>query len=268
VKENNRRALVGYEHLGTDEKEIVTHPAIREMKLKTLKRLAAQNGITPQTAGAIDAEFADMHSSYVMGLITALRHETSKALDEELREFKDHLKGKRNDSRIFMSITVAGRNAAKNFIIDRSKKRKELIDFQSGAGINGEEGHADYLREFSVEPSQEEEYASAQRDEILRGYLEKLSPVAREILNRTFALDKDIEEPQSDAKIAEELNRQGKKYQGKYTWTRNNVAEAFRSAVSNFLKLEGVDRLSDFLKSLRNHLTLMKARKTVVNGKG
>lgn len=268
VAENNRRALVGYERLGKDEKEIVTHPAVREMKLRTLKKLAAQNGIVPQEAGIIDADFADMHSSYVMGLINALRHETSKAPDEDLREFKDHLKGKRNDSRIFMTITFAGRNSAKSFIIDRNKKRKELIDFQSGAGLNDEEGHVDYVKEFSVAPTQEEEYASAQRDEMIRGYLGKLPPVAREILNRKFALDKDIIEPQSDAKIATELNRLGTKYQGKYTWTRNNVAEALRSAIHGLLKMEGVDHLKDFWKACREHITLMKAKKTFVSGKG
>jgi len=268
VAENNRRALVGYDRLGKEEREIVTHPAVREMKLKTLKKLAAQNGIVPQTDGIIDPDFADAHSEYVAAQITALRRETSKAPEEDLREFKDHLEGTRGDSRIFMSITIAGRNAARNFIIDRNRKKNELIDFQSGAGLNDEEGHVDYLKEFSVPPTQEDEFASAQRDEMIRGYLEKLPPVVREILNRKFALDKDIIEPQSDAKIATELNRKGSKYQGKYTWTRNNVAEALRSAIQGLLKMEGVDHLKDFWKACREHLTLMKAKKTVVSGKG
>lgn len=274
VDESNRRARVGYERLGLAEKEIVTHPDVRKMKVATLKRLAAQNGIIPAKDGSIDADFADANSHYNEGLITALRHEASKAPKEDLQAFKDHLAGKRNESRIFATITIAGRNAARNFIADRNRKKKELIDFQSGAGVNDEENHVDYLRQFSVDPTQEEDFANAQRDEILHGYLKKLAPVAMEIIQRKFAIS-GIQEPQSDAKIAAALNAKGLKYQDRYTWTRNNVAEAYRAALAGFLKLEGIEALRDFLKSIRESLTLLKSKnnrrtrcRTTAGGKG
>lgn len=259
VEENNRRAQEGYKRLEMAERDVLLHPKVREMKVATLKRLAAQNGITPVKDGVMDADFADANSHYVEGLITSLRLEASKAPKEDLQAFKDHLAGKRNESRIFATITIAGRNAARNFIADRNRKKRELIDFQSGAGVNDEESHADYLRQFSVDPTQEEDFANAQRDEILHGYLKKLAPVATEIIRRKFAIG-GIQEPQSDAKIAAALNAQGLKYQDRYTWTRNNVAEAYRAALAGFLKMEGIHKLRDFLKSIRESLTLLKAK--------
>ncbi len=254
VQESNRRAEVGYKRLGMEERAIVTHPAVRDRRNATLKGLAAKNRIAPYKNGHIDPDLADMHQSYMAALIGALRLEASKAPQADLDAFREHLAGKRSNSRIFTTITIAGRNAALRFIVDRNTRTQELVDFQSGVG--DEETPVDHLREFSVESTQAREFDDSQRNQMLSGYLRKLAPVAIEILRHKFVLDED------NTEIAAALNRQGIKYQNKYAWTRDNVGEALRAVLTGLAKMEGIDLLREFLKSVREHLTLLKARKS------
>ncbi|MEA5113993.1 MAG: hypothetical protein VB050_08175 [Geobacteraceae bacterium] len=255
VEESNRRANIGFKRLGLPERDILTHPVVRATKVAVLKKLAISNSIVPQSGGVVTDDFHDLHSSYVMALANSLRLETSKAPEKDLDDFKAHLAGKKHESRIFATITTAGRGAAIRYLQDRAKKVRELIDFQAA------EEDPEMRRELdqhSTPAHQFDQVAAEQRDRLLEGYIGKLSPLHAEIIKRKFGLGPY--EPQSDARIAEELNRQGFTLKGR-AFNRNYVAESLRAAVAGFRELEGVGKLRDFLKSLRGHLTLLKAKR-------
>ena len=259
--ESNRRAEAGLPRMGISETEIIQHSAITQMAGKTVARFASSNDISPQwrvRGGAVigeDQEFNDAVSEYMTALKNSLRLETSKAPEEDLAELRDMLAGNRTNSRIFATVTIAGRGAALRFFKYRAEQKKDLVDFQSA------DDDPELRRQLAplATPAHQERDLTAtdqHRDQYIADFIAKLPPLDAEILSRKFGLgDYD---PQSNEDIAEAL-KETSTYAGK-AWTRNNVAQAYAEALHKMAALEGIEKLKEFAKSISEHMLLRKSQ--------
>lgn len=273
TSESNRRAEAGYSRLGLSEAAVLTSSNIERIQSSTLRSLAMQNRIIPYQDGVADDDYSEMWAHYVSAMITSLRHETSTAPLEDLRELKEYALGKRTDSRIGATITTAGRGAVIRYLKDRTKKEKqsELVDYQEM-----ENNPATRRNIVTVPPEHESELTrTTVRNKLIDQFVDKLPLIEADIVRRKYGLEQ-YDNPQSDEHIANVLNAAGLMIQvkagqrhphtgqihpkdGMVKWTRNHVATAHKSAINNLKDIHGSNALKQFVKSVLEIVTLKKS---------
>lgn len=267
VKESNRRAKVAQKRFDISEQEILTHPEVTGMMRRTLVKLASTNNIVPLARmhnGYVHSEVPEMNDligEYSTAMMNSLRLETSKAPQKDLDAFRDHLDGTKHNSRIFASITTAGRGAAIRYLKDRQKKLRELTDFQAA---EEDPVMRRELAQHSVPAHQEDdltatpEHLEMKIDQVLG----KLNPLHADIIRRKFGLGPY--EPQNNELLAEYLNTVGVMRPDGRQWSKNNTGQAVLEAMQALKHVEGIEKLKDFLKSVQEVITLRKsAGKTI-----
>lgn len=267
VEESNRRAKLAQKRFDVSEKDILTHPEVTGMMLRTLVKLASTNGIVPMARirdGYVSSDVPEMNDligEYSTAMMNSLRLETSKAPKEDLQAFKDHLAGNASSSRIFATITTAGRGAVIRHLKERTKKIRELTDFQAA------EEDPVMRRELAqhATPAHQEEDLTATPQHLeskIDTLLSRLDPLHADIIRRKFGLGSY--EPQNNEIVAGYLNEQGIQRPDGRQWTKNNASDAVSEAMTAMRKLEGIEALRDFLKSMKELVTLRKsAGKTI-----
>lgn len=106
------------ERLGLSEADILMCKAMVELRRRTLRSLAVTNGIEPVTS---DFDFEELHSEYLVATLGALRSATSRAAVEDIAEFQDHITGRRDQSRIMLTIYRTGKTAAIRYLQRRQQ---------------------------------------------------------------------------------------------------------------------------------------------------
>ena len=267
VEESNRRAKLAKKRFNVSEKDILTHPEVTGMMRRTLVKLASTNGIVPlarMREGYVSSDIPEMNDligEYSTAMMNSLRLETSKAPKEDLTDFAEHLAGNKTNSRIFASITTAGRGAAIRHLKDRTKKLRELTDFQTAEEdpvLRRE------LAQHSTPAHQEDDLTATPQhlEHKIDQMLGKLDPLHADIIRRKFGLGPY--EPQNNELVAEHLNTAGIVRPDGRQWTKNNTSEAVSEAMEAMKKLEGIEVLRNFLKSMKELVTLRKsAGKTI-----
>lgn len=262
AKESLRRQKSGMKRLGMAESEVMNHRMIKGFIIKASATLAKKNGIKALVSDdpgaslwhrAADPEYADVIHEYAIGALQSLRRETASAPAAELKEFKEHLAGKRKFSNLFSNMMKHGETAAIRHLNATKEKTRDLIDVQSAEEDPELRRKLDGLR---TEADQEHTLGETMEAGIER-YLSKLPDLDGEIIRLKFGLgDYDAH---TNEDLAKEFNERGLQYQGKYKWTRNHAGEAFAAAIDKFKRLGGIEELRGFLKSLRDAVELRKA---------
>lgn len=262
AKESLRRQKSGMKRLGMAESEVMNHRMIKGFIIKASATLAKKNGIKALVSDdpgaslwhrAADPEYADVIHEYAIGALQSLRRETAGAPAAELKEFKEHLNGKRKFSNLFSNMMKHGETAAIRHLNATKEKTRDLVDVQSAEEDPELRRKLDGLR---TEADQEHALGETMEAGIER-YLSKLPDLDGEIIRLKFGLgDYDAH---TNEDLAKELNNRGQQYQGKYKWTRNHAGEAFAAAIDKLKGLGGIEELRGFLKSLRDAVELCKA---------
>lgn len=270
AEESNRRAAKGMSRLGMTEDEIVRHPMIKGYIIAQTRNLAVSNGLNAafrKDADFIqveDADYQDMVHEFTMGMLNGLRREAAGAPKADIEEFKRHLSGEANHSRVFATMAAEGRGAAIRFLKQRKKEKESLVDLAEVESPRDDDGgqRRQLAAEFSVPPTQEQDVEAPLRPR-LDGFLAKLPAEDAELIRLKFGVEDDT--PLTHDQIAERFNQQGSKYQGKYKWDRNHVGAAIAAALERLRSTVGIEALREFLKSLREQLDLIKSqhRKTI-----
>ena len=262
VEEQNRRKTVSEQRFDMPENEILTNPAITETMRRTLVGIASTNKITPLVRlnnGFVSSdvpEMNDMISEYTTAMMNSLRLELSQASEEDLKEFKQHLAGEKQNSRILATVTTAGRGAAIRHIKDRNKKLAEMTDFQT---VDNDPVMRRELSQHATPAHQEEDLTAKPIHLTVKiiKLLHKLTPLHAQVIKKKFGILRG--EPLNNEKLAEHLNQAGTPRPDGRKWTRDNVAETLNSAISEISKQEGVEALRDFHKSLKELMSLKKS---------
>jgi hypothetical protein len=123
--ESIRRHAIGTERLGMNETQVIQARAMLEIRRRTLRGLAATNGIS---FSGYDFEYEELSSEYLVATFTALRTQASKAPEADLAEFRRYLEGQTGDSRIMLTIARSARTAAVRYLRKRSQYHRMHVD--------------------------------------------------------------------------------------------------------------------------------------------
>jgi hypothetical protein len=250
------RAEKGYARLGISEGKVLTHPEVLRVMKNSLNKLARTNsliiepGFNVQNGMIVNdsPESMDAYEAFMDSLFNSFRRQTAQAPDEMLDEFRDHLMGKRDNSRIFWTGIQDGETAALRYVKKRKLEHHTHEEFNTSAEGDYEAG----MREISSEtatPHHEDSDLKRRvdRDNAIEGALAEMHPKAAELLRRHFGLG-DYQEPQSTAAIAREMGT-----------TKEKVEKALTLSLQAFAATKGSSALREFLKSLREELDFRKA---------
>jgi len=231
-----QRAIIGYQRLGINEGEVLQHPAVLRMAKSVLSLLAWKNGrdgnyiIQDGSLRNHDHVSMELYSDYAFSLLIALRRETFQAPQSDLEEFRDHLDGKRSDSRIFATITFAGRGAAIRAAMRTNK----------GADISYDLAVDDYM---AIVPHVENDVNRwAEMKHGIASALRQIRHIDRtgvKIILTKFALGSGRLVPLSNAEVAKLLNRQRIEPLSGRTWTRNTVGTRVKMTLDTIRQQAG-----------------------------
>lgn len=258
-EESLKRSEKGMKRLGMTEEDILTNDRIKGYIINRVHRLAKQNNMdtsfdpSGEFIRVHDDDYADMVSEYAIGMLNALRREAAQTPDKDIQEFKDHLAGKRDKSRIFVSMSREGKNSALQVVNTQNKRRREHIDIQSG------EEDPEARRNLAALSSapEHERFALPPKEKAIEKFLSRIPSTDADLISMKFGLGDN--EPHTNEQIAEKLKERGTKYQEEYAWTRNNVADAVKGALVKMRDLGGIEDLQDYMKSMREALDLRKS---------
>jgi len=135
------RAQKGYQRLGMTEAEVLTHPELVRTMRNQLERLARSNHIVIEPGFCIrngmvyndTPESMDAYSEFEMAVLNSLRRQTAQAPDEMVDEFRDHLQGIRDNSRIYWTAMKDGKTAALRHILEREHELQTHDEFNTAA---------------------------------------------------------------------------------------------------------------------------------------
>lgn len=252
VEESNRRAAEGYKRLGMSEDEVLQNSVVAGAIKAATKSLANANQLHP-------SDFHDLKVEYSLGMVNALRRETAKAPMDDIEQFRRQLAGdSEHNSRIFVSMLAEGNGAAIRFLRQRQKEGEhiDIVDLQAPTDATARQ-YRKFAEAISTPATQEQDVEVPLRPRLDR-FLLKLPPEDAEIIRYRFGIEDD--NPLTNEQIADIFNQRGNKYQDKYKWDRNHVGIAFNNAVMKLRSTVGIEELREFLKSLREHVDLIKSR--------
>lgn len=135
------RGQKGYQRLRMTEAEVLTHPELVRTMRNHLERLARSNHMVIEPGFSIrngivhnDAqESMDAYSEFEMAVLNSLRRQTAQAPDEMVDEFRDHLQGRRDSSRIYWTAIKDGKSAALRHILEREHELRTHDEFNTAA---------------------------------------------------------------------------------------------------------------------------------------
>lgn len=251
--ECRRRAEIGSERLDISEENVLTHPAVLNMAMSVLSLLARQNDLDSDYTikGGIlhnrDHDAMELYSEYALALIIAFRREAAQAPQADLDEFREHLRGKRHDSRIFATITFAGRGAAIRAVKRMNICRDIQFDTVGDGHLDGDQ--QDIAASVATAPYTESDaFAWAQMKHELAVALLQLRhtdlPGAR-ILMAKYALGAARLVPMSNDALACLLNKRNipPPECGRKVWTRNLVSTRVKAALDALKQGAGLAEL-------------------------
>lgn len=266
--EHDRRRLILEEKLGMTESEVLADPRLHNYITGVVGKIAAGSNMPPHL-------FHDLRNEYTMGMLGKLRWEATKAAPGTIREFKDNILGKRDDSYLWKIMHRGGRDAAYQFANEyqRARDTERSTDWQDVENPASETHGKRESALLAVEPEDWDRRESDLKIE-LDGYLGRLDPLESDVLRRKYGLDPYDSHPgkltEPDEKIAEALNKKKVKYDGRYAWTRNNVGEFRSLALRNLASLRGIETLKEYLGLRKSRMeegegVLMKALRGFMN---
>lgn len=253
AEEHERRRLILEKKLGMTESDILADPRLHNYITGVVGKIAAGSNMPPHL-------FHDLRNDYVMGMLGKLRWEATKAAPGTIKEFKDNILGKRDTSTLWKLMHRGGLDAAYRF----AKEYQETRDHEFGTDWQDVENPASDTHGkrqsalLAVEPEEDwDRHESALKIE-LDGYLGRLDPLEADVLRRKYGLDPYEAHPgkltEPDEKIADALNAKKIKYDGRYTWTRNNVSDFRGLALRNLAALRGIETLKDYLSMRKSRI--------------
>ncbi len=265
-EESRRRAEAGQERSQLNEADVLKHPEfVRRMK-GTLAHLSGSNGFNPnyiENNGVLhndDPEANELYSEYITAAMNSLRTETSKASQEDIDTFRQHLIGKTNDSRIMMSITRAGKTAATRHLIANNNRLQSTHSYDGTMEDDQESGMRAIAAQAHHIPEHEGE--AAKKAGLAHGIEEQLDalddPVAASIIKMKFGLGR-FEHGYKEQDIAAALNRAGVRSESIDQWDAQAVKDHMQSALVRLARTKGAKQLLNFLKSMRELTTLRKS---------
>lgn len=137
VAESNRRAAVAAERFPYSEEQIITTGSFLQMMRHTVAALARKNNLPIGNwinhggmSYPSNLEAGELVSEYVTAAANSLRRELASAPQHELDAFRSYLGQEGTKSRIFATVTVAGRGAVIRELKARAKRHAELFNFQ------------------------------------------------------------------------------------------------------------------------------------------
>jgi hypothetical protein len=257
-----RRKTVVEQRLGYSESKIIEHPSFIGPAIKICSALATENGISPAMAGkpssllwhqAVDQNYGEILHHYFLGAMKAWRRELANPLtdtagkrlpdaaqtENNVKEFKDVLAGKRHSSYTHMVMEKEGKGAAIGWL-QELRRNRDLMQDKDIHDMHEDPEARHLLAERSSKP-QQLAYTLHVNNENMTADVAKvvnaLNPLEREIIRIKFGFgeygkiaigDKEAEDrgrlTVSNEKIAETLNRKGIT-NGKLKWTRNTIGE-------------------------------------------
>ena len=307
VAESNKRAATAAKRFPLTEEKILLNPKFQTMMSRTVTSLAQKNGIRPgdwTRRGGMhfsedNLEYNDLVSDYVTAAANALRKELAEAPKADLDAFLAHLEGTEDGSRIFVTATIAGRNAVMGALKERAKRLEELTDFQEveqDAGLRrklgmhmaaddatGEYGEEDggwngkgdenfqfefdedddahlFGTSYSYDPRGGDAYEQMRyREAMIDHFLDKLPEPEKDVVERKYGLGEHLE-PQTSDEIAATMKRRKVAHPIEgKEWNRQTVKPVHDQALEHLRGMENIKKLKQFYRALKMHLTLMKA---------
>lgn len=116
--ESLRRQQISTERLEMSESQVLQARAMLEIRRRTLRQLATSNRIAPSYD---DYEFRELDSEFIVAQLAALRASAATATDDDIKQFKRHLAGEVDYSRIMFTITRSSKTAAIRYLKRRSQ---------------------------------------------------------------------------------------------------------------------------------------------------
>ena len=251
----NERAKKGYARLGMAEWDVLSNPEVVKTMRNQLNNLVKTNRdimdyftIQDGILHSESLESMEIYSEFEDKAINSLRRQTANAPDEMLDEFRDHLQGKRDNSRIYWTMMKDGRNAALRKIEDRTEEFRTQDEYNTGAEGDFEAGMRDISAQSATSHFEDSDLKRhIDRDNAIETALSSMHPKFAELLRRHFGLG-DYQEPQSVAAIAREMGT-----------TKEKIERAMTLSLQAFAATKGSAALRDFLKSLREEIDLRKS---------
>lgn len=125
AEEMKRRAEAAARALQFTELYVMQSRAMIEVRRRIVRKLAASNGIA---ATIDDFEFEELTSEFQFASLLAFRTAASKATAEQIDEFRSHLMGKIDSSRIMGTIARTGKTAAIRYLKARQEYHRLHVD--------------------------------------------------------------------------------------------------------------------------------------------
>ena len=246
----NERARKGYERLGMSEWDVLSNPQIVKMTCKQLNKLAGSNSetTTPFTIqdGMIQSdslESMEIHGEFEEKVINSLRRQTANAPQEMVDEFRDHMQGKRDNSRIFWTLMQDGRTGAKRKIMSRVGEFRTQSEYDTSGEDNFETGMRDIAEKVATPHLYESDLKlRIDRENTIEDALSSMPQKSAELLRRRFGLGGNAKE-QTEAEIAHEDGT-----------TKKIVEHEIKLALQAFVASKGSSEARTFIKTLREFL--------------
>lgn len=113
VAESIRRQAISAQRLGISETQVLQARAMLEIRKRAVRMLAYRNRISTATA---DFDHQELDAEYVTAQLASLRATAASATDSDIREFKRHLAGEIDYSRVMLTIARTSRTAAVRYL--------------------------------------------------------------------------------------------------------------------------------------------------------
>lgn len=260
----NERAKVGYGRLGRSEYETLTHPVITGGLLRLSRGLAAKNGLNPgyRTEHGLvmndDFDAQELHDHIQTTVMASLRRQLASAPDEIVEEFKDHLDGKKQYSRIYHtalngseSAKSDGKTAGIRYLQKRGLMLNTSQEYNTSQEDDFESGMQGISREIEEKISDERGMTGKDKTELEEGISEQLKmlddPIAEAIIKMRYGFD-GFTHDYAEKDIAAALNRQLKTD----TWTKEKIQERLKLALLRLGKTRGMKDMKGLLKSIQD----------------
>lgn len=304
--ESNRRAAIAAKRFPYSEDEILVHPKFQQMMARTVSSLAGKNQIRPGNwtrRGGMhfsedNLEYNDLVSEYVTAAANSLRKELADSSRADLDAFRAYLDGEESGSRIFATVTIAGRGAVMRELKQRAKRHEELFDFQGAesdpglrrklgemmapdeaTGEYGDEDGGDYLHDENFSWDFDEDDAPhffgdshiydpdgipdpyermRYREAMIEHFVGKLDPVEKDIVERKYGLGEYVD-PESNRQIAEAMKRRKLTHPDGRNWSHESVTPVHDQALEHLRGMENIKKLKQFYRALKEHLALLKS---------
>ena len=250
----NERAKIGYARLGMTEWEVLSNPEVLRTMQRKLNKLASTNGmerftVRDGTLHSNSMESTELFSDFEEKAIGSLRRQTAHAPEEMVDEFRDHLQGRRDNSRIFFTMMQDGRTGALRKINRLAAEGRLHTEYDTAAEDSFEAGMRDVAASVAVPHAADSNLSRWAASKAAIGKVfSQMRPQDADLLRRRFGAG-EYQEAQSVATMARKLGT-----------TKEKVDQALKLALQAFAATEGSAALREFLKSLREVIDLRKAR--------